>query len=59
MASKRRHNYKSVVKLYLQYCCRTVQPKYSDVFSTYEKLIPESDGVIALAIKKTIPTLQA
>jgi len=27
-ASKRGHNYKSVVKLYLQHCSRTVQSKY-------------------------------
>ncbi len=32
-----------MVKLYLQHCSRTVQPKYSDVFSTfYRGLFPES-----------------
>ncbi len=41
-ASKRGHNYKSVVKLYLQHCSGTVQPKYYSVCSAfYGGLFPE------------------
>ncbi len=49
MASKRGHNYKSVVKLYLQHCSRTVQPKYYSVCSAiYREQFPEP-GRVALA----------
>ncbi len=44
--SNRGHNYKSLVKLYLQHCSRTVQPKYYSVCSTfYGRLFPEPGRV--------------
>ncbi len=40
------HLYKSVVKLYLQHCSRTVQRKYLTVCNTfYEGLFPEPGRV--------------
>ncbi len=45
LGSKRGHNYKSVVKLYLQHCSRTLQPKYCVCSAICAGLCPEPGRV--------------